>query len=313
MSERGVFAVDRGIWEHDLFLDSEPLSRREAWMWLISEAAWKPHRRRIGGRAIDLDRGQYVGSLRFIASKWRWSEPRVRRFLATLILECMIDAKTDAGVTVITIRNYGHFQRTSLPTDAIPERHTDAGATQERRKVEDKEDKEISEAKASERPKREARVRTSYPEAFEGFWRSYPTTPLMSKKEAFTAWRRLSESDQQAASAAIPAFSALLRSKPDHPVVHACRFLTQRRFDGFAAQAPPTAPASGNDRFYQERGYADYADYLRKTNAQADRAQVRGDSRERQNGADHAPELQLSGGVARVDPERKTQRGPPDH
>jgi hypothetical protein len=90
VSERGVFAVDRGIWDHDLFFDGEPLSRREAWLWLVSEAAWKERTRRIIGRSIELQRGQLVASLRFIASKWQWSEPRVRRFLAVLISECMM-------------------------------------------------------------------------------------------------------------------------------------------------------------------------------------------------------------------------------
>lgn len=142
MSERGVFAIDRGAWEHDFLADDQPFSRREAWFWLVSEAAWKPHRRRIMGRPIDLVRGQFVGSLRFIASKWRWSEPRVRRFLSGLISEGMVDAKTDAGVTVITICNYDKYQRVSLPSDAMRESDVDAGATQERRKVEDKEYKE---------------------------------------------------------------------------------------------------------------------------------------------------------------------------
>ena len=142
MSERGVFAVDRGIWEHDLLSDSEPFSRREAWLWLVSEAAWKPHRRRIMGRPIDLARGQLVGSTRYIASKWRWSEPKVRRFLAALISEEMIDANTDAGVSVITICKYDEYQRVSLPADAVRKTDGDAGATQERRKVEDRESRE---------------------------------------------------------------------------------------------------------------------------------------------------------------------------
>lgn len=149
MSERGVFAVDRGIWDHDLLTDSEPFSRREAWLWLVSEAAWKRHRRRIVGRQIELDRGQLVASTRFIASKWRWSEARVRRFLSALISEQMIDAKTDAGVSVITICKYDNYQRVSLPSDAMRESDGDAGATQERRKVEDREYKEYSEANAS--------------------------------------------------------------------------------------------------------------------------------------------------------------------
>ena len=152
MSERGVFAIDRGAWEHDFLADDQPFSRREAWFWLVSEAAWKPHRRRIMGRPIDLARGQYVGSMRFIASKWRWSEPRVRRFLSGLVSEGMVDAKTDAGVTVLTICNYDKYQRVSLPSDAMREVDADAGATQERRKVEDMEDKERTEAIASGAP-----------------------------------------------------------------------------------------------------------------------------------------------------------------
>jgi len=91
MSERGVFAVDRGVWEHYLLVTEAPFSRREAWLWLLSEAAWKPHRRRLADRSIELQRGQLTASLRFIAEKWRWREPRVRRFLAMLKNERMID------------------------------------------------------------------------------------------------------------------------------------------------------------------------------------------------------------------------------
>lgn len=143
MSERGVFAIDRGVWDHDYLADPQPFSRREAWIWLLSEAAWKPHRRRIMGRQIELARGQLAASYRFMASKWRWSEARVRRFVSGLISEAMVDAKADAGLTVITICNYNKYQRVSLPDDAMPESDVDAGATQERRKVEDKEYKEL--------------------------------------------------------------------------------------------------------------------------------------------------------------------------
>ncbi|QAU44187.1 hypothetical protein [Bradyrhizobium guangzhouense] len=161
MSERGVFAVDRGIWDHDVLADRKPFSRREAWLWLVSEAAWKPHKRRIIGRSIELARGQFAGSLRFIASKWRWNEPRVRRFLGALISAEMVDANTDAGVTVITICKYDEYQRVSLPSDATRESDADALTTQERRKVEDREDKESLSSLRSERmpAKRPARSR----------------------------------------------------------------------------------------------------------------------------------------------------------
>jgi hypothetical protein len=87
VSERGVFAVDRGIWDHPSFAN-EPLTEREAWIWLIGEAAFKPHRRRVGSVAVELKPGQLAASTRFMAGKWGWSESRVRRFLNRL--------KTDA-------------------------------------------------------------------------------------------------------------------------------------------------------------------------------------------------------------------------
>lgn len=144
MSERGVFAVDRGVWEHDVLVDKNPFSRREAWLWLLSEAAWKPHRRRLAGRPVEIGRGQLAASLRFMASKWRWSESRVRRFLSTLQNEGMIDATTDAGITLLTLCKYDSYQRVSLPNDAMVESKGGARPTQHRHKVEGIEYKEDS-------------------------------------------------------------------------------------------------------------------------------------------------------------------------
>jgi hypothetical protein len=168
MSERGVFAIDRGAWDHDYLADPQPFSRREAWFWIVSEAAWKRHRRRILGRPIEVHRGELAASYRFIASKWKWSEARVRRFVSGLISEGMVDAKTDAGLTVITVCNYDRYQRVSLPDDAMHEGDGDAGATQERRKVEDKEYKE-------EEVISSARALDDWPADFEAqFWARWP-------------------------------------------------------------------------------------------------------------------------------------------
>lgn len=92
-----------------------------------------------------------------------------------------------------------------------------------------------------------ARPKLKYPPAFEGWWLAYPRTPIMSKKEALAAWTRLSAEDRLLAVTAIAAYRAFLAEKPDRPVVHACRFLSQRRFDGLAAveevaTGPPQPP-----------------------------------------------------------------------
>jgi hypothetical protein len=115
VSERGVFAVDRGIWDHPVLASRDPFTRREAWLWLVSEAAWKPRRRRIGSASLEIDRGELAHSVRFIADAWGWPKSNVARFLEALKTETMIGTRTDQGVTVITICNYDEYQRVSLP------------------------------------------------------------------------------------------------------------------------------------------------------------------------------------------------------
>jgi hypothetical protein len=139
MSDRGVFAVDRGIWCDPDFADGE-FSEREAFIWLVGQAAWKPMRIRVGSAAVDLARGQCAFSTRFLAEKWQWSEARVRRYLGRLISREIICATADKKATHITILKYDRFQRVSLPEIDVPtqtRRTSDAPATHQRRKEED--------------------------------------------------------------------------------------------------------------------------------------------------------------------------------
>lgn len=133
----GVFAVARNIFEHELF-DDEPFTQREAWLWLIREAAWKERRVRVGKKLCAVKRGQLATSMRFMADKWQWSEAKVRRFLKKLKSDAMVEVVSDALATQITICNYDEYQRVSLPGDAASDAVTDAAATQQRRKQEDR-------------------------------------------------------------------------------------------------------------------------------------------------------------------------------
>jgi hypothetical protein len=155
MSERGVFAVDRGIWSDPDFAD-EQFSEREAFLWMLSEAAWRPTKVRIGANVVDLARGQLAFSTRFMAAKWKWSEARVRRFLGRLISAEIVCTTTDKIATHVTILKYDRFQRVSLPDTDVPthtRRTSDAPATHPRRKEEDREyteDKEVISSLRSE-------------------------------------------------------------------------------------------------------------------------------------------------------------------
>lgn len=73
-----------------------------------------------------------------------------------------------------------------------------------------------------------------FPRDFEDFWNAYPTDPLMSKKKAHEIWRRMTAPDRVAATEAVPAFRDFVARQKDYRTVHAWKFLSERRFDGFA-------------------------------------------------------------------------------
>ena len=122
----GTFAVSRAIWSHAAF-KREAFTEREAFMWLVGEASWKPRVTRVGDLVVALERGQIAASHRFCAKAWGWTDSKVRRFFTRLQKLEMISLKTDAGVTVLTVCNYDKFQ----PGGAS----TDAGPTQDRRRT----------------------------------------------------------------------------------------------------------------------------------------------------------------------------------
>lgn len=113
----GTFSVDRGVFDHPLFR-GEPYSQREAWLWILAEAAFKPTRARFGRLTVPLQRGQFVHSLRFMARAWGWSPERVRRFVALLIAENMLNTGTVTGTRqlarhfarVLSVCNYDEYQ-----------------------------------------------------------------------------------------------------------------------------------------------------------------------------------------------------------
>lgn len=106
MANGGFFLVYRQVWEHPMFSD-EPLTKREAWLWLISVAAYS-----------GTDRGQVTVSYRQLAKAWQWTIPRVHRLISRLKAANMIVTQnvtqnvTQKTVerTIITICNYDKFQ-----------------------------------------------------------------------------------------------------------------------------------------------------------------------------------------------------------
>lgn len=120
MSDFGTFIIDKGVFEHPAFPD-EPFTAREAWMWMIGTAVKGSRRRRVGNFAVELSRGQFAYSHRFLAKRWKWSVARVQRFLSRLVTESMIESVTESGVTRVTICNYDKFQSVPEQTESVTE------------------------------------------------------------------------------------------------------------------------------------------------------------------------------------------------
>lgn len=75
--------------------------------------------------------------------------------------------------------------------------------------------------------------RDSYPQDFLEFWREYPTDPNMSKKTAFTRWKKLDSEKRQQAIRSLPSFQAHCKANDWYRPVHACKYLSDERFEGF--------------------------------------------------------------------------------
>lgn len=122
----GWICLHRGWRDCDAFDDGEPMSEREAWIWLIETAAWKDMRRRNArGEGIVVARGQLHSSLRSLGQSFGWGKNRVARYLEKLARHDMIGTVSGQAGILITIRNYGHYQDVSPPAE--PETGTGAG------------------------------------------------------------------------------------------------------------------------------------------------------------------------------------------
>jgi hypothetical protein len=107
----GFFLMHRGWRDCDVFADGEPMSEREAWIWLIEKAAWKQcHRRTLKGERIVIERGQFHTSYRCLERAWGWGKNKVHRFIERLEDHEMIGTAAGQSGTIITISNYDTYQ-----------------------------------------------------------------------------------------------------------------------------------------------------------------------------------------------------------
>lgn len=236
----GVFAVSRGVFDHPMFAP-EPYTEREAWLWLISDAAWRPHKRRVGRVVVDLERGQTAHATRFFASKWKWSESRVRRFLNRLKTDAMVIVLTTRETTQITICNYEKYAFDRRTDDSPIDAQTDAPATHRRRRLEEgKKDNKKEDIWAVAKA-----TRPDADQDFQKFREVYP------KREGANPWQPARKSFLKALKAGATVeeiisgakrFAAAERERINTPYIpQAVTWLNQQRWKDYPDHSPSVA------------------------------------------------------------------------
>jgi hypothetical protein len=108
-SKIGYIKLYRSSVENDMYFE-EPFTRWQAWQDLILLANHKDAVAVIRGRAIDMKRGQLAYAVKTLAYRWKWSRPKVDRFLETLEKCAQIVHQKNSLTTIITIINWDKYQ-----------------------------------------------------------------------------------------------------------------------------------------------------------------------------------------------------------
>lgn len=108
----GWIKIHRKIQECDLWLDddSEPFDRRSAWIDLLMLTYHHDTKKVSKNKVYSAKRGQYVTSVRKLATRWGWGKDKVLKYLRLLEQLGMITRVADSEKTVITIVNYDIYQ-----------------------------------------------------------------------------------------------------------------------------------------------------------------------------------------------------------
>ena len=89
----GFVRLSRSFFDHYLWSEERVYSRAEAWLDLVAQCAYEPHKRMVANRLVEIPRGGIVASERFLSDRWQWSRTKVRAFLDLLRSEKMISSK----------------------------------------------------------------------------------------------------------------------------------------------------------------------------------------------------------------------------
>lgn len=84
--------------------------KRSAWIDLLMSANHREVKMLYDGKLQEIQRGQFITSIKSLAERWEWSKSTVFEFLNILALDGMLNKESDSKRTLITITNYDKYQ-----------------------------------------------------------------------------------------------------------------------------------------------------------------------------------------------------------
>ncbi len=222
----GWVAIERDTFDNPIFAESE-MSEREAYLWLVMNAAWEDTVHRVGGEVVPCPRGSLFITLREFQTTTCWgSDTKIRNFLQRLedaeLIKRTTHGKRNARKTHVTICNYG------VNTDV----RTEENAPETHRERTKNAVKEKGNNKQFSEPKGSSKMCVSEPDqGFEEFWKIWPVKT--AKQNALKAWRKLSLELRREAFVAIRGgwFNRWQAANATANPIHASTFLNQKRWN----------------------------------------------------------------------------------
>ena len=112
MASEGYVLLYRRFFDHPYWTEKRVYSRAEAWLdcW-ANMAAHTDHTKLVGSRQVELMRGEFLASDRFLMKRWGWSRGKVRRWIDGATEACEIRPTRDTSDgTIYLVVNFDSMQ-----------------------------------------------------------------------------------------------------------------------------------------------------------------------------------------------------------
>lgn len=106
---QGWISLHRQLQLHWLWED-KPFSKGQAWIDILLLVNHEDGNALIGKTLVPVIRGSKITSIRQLCDRWGWSNTKIRSFLKLLEAEQMIEIKSDAQKTTLTVLKYNDYQ-----------------------------------------------------------------------------------------------------------------------------------------------------------------------------------------------------------